>query len=342
MSDCTVMRESMPLLLTESLDPVRRENAYQHIEHCDACGEEWNGFRETWTLLETLPEVDVPPSVKQKFLGTINAQPETNVVPFHRRPAVRWLAQAAAVVIIAGGSYFAGHQRTEPRVIETPTTPATITSMTPAPSVQPVAFSIAESRVLPASAINPVIEGRPDIQNFIGTLPQNPNDPVRVSFDITQHVTVTGRPTDKAIQGLASYALKNEDRMSPTGPRAIEWVRAVYSQPSYATPEMTAALANVLRNDTHAGVRISAVETLTSVPVAAATNDMRDALIQALKNDPNPAVRLKAIEGLANLMKKSGHPDALALASLREKAAQEDENMYIRMQASEALGRVQP
>src|SRR5947208_14092795 len=108
MSDCTLMRESMPLLLTESLDSVRRENAYQHIEHCAACGEEWTGFRETWSLLETLPELDVPPRVKQKFLDTVNPQ-VGNVVPFQRRAAVRWLAQAAAVVIIAGGSYFVGH-----------------------------------------------------------------------------------------------------------------------------------------------------------------------------------------------------------------------------------------
>src|ERR1043166_587990 len=111
MSDCTLMRESMPLLLTESLDPVRRENAHQHIEHCAACGEEWAGFRETWSLLETLPEVDVPPRVKQQFMNSVNPQAKSdNVVPFQRRAAVRWLAQAAAVVVIAGGAYFAGHR----------------------------------------------------------------------------------------------------------------------------------------------------------------------------------------------------------------------------------------
>ena len=74
MSDCTVMRESMPLLLTESLDPVRRENVHQHIERCAACGEEWAGFRETWSLLETLPEVEVPPHVKQRFMRETKAQ----------------------------------------------------------------------------------------------------------------------------------------------------------------------------------------------------------------------------------------------------------------------------
>src|SRR6266542_4198465 len=134
MSDCNLMRESMPLLLTESLDPARREAAHQHIAQCADCGAEWAGFRETWNLLETLPEVDVPAGLKQRFLSGVNApaeQPATNVVPFHRRPSVRWMAQAAAVVIIAGGSYFAGHRNVEPTTIvrdtSTQTTPATVT-----------------------------------------------------------------------------------------------------------------------------------------------------------------------------------------------------------------------
>src|SRR5438067_10046537 len=142
------MRESMPLLLTESLDPVRRENAHQHIERCAACGEAWAGFRETWSLLETLPEVEVPPRVKQRFLNTIDPKAEAapaNIVPFPRRAAVRWLAQAAAVVVIALGAYFAGHRGAQPQtnVVEKP---ALITSAQPL--IQPASFSIAESRVL--------------------------------------------------------------------------------------------------------------------------------------------------------------------------------------------------
>src|SRR6266508_941042 len=203
MSDCTLMRESMPLLLTESLDPARRETAHQHIEQCAACGEEWAGYRETWSLLETLPEVEVPARVKRQFMSYVNPQaeaPAANVLPFHRRAAVRWLAQAAAVVIVAGGSYFAGHRRAEPTTIVTGNvqTPATVTSMTPAGAIQPAAFSIAESRVLPANAISPTIEGRPDIQNVSFTTLNEPGgDQIGVSFDITSHVTVTGRPTDK-------------------------------------------------------------------------------------------------------------------------------------------------
>jgi len=346
MSDCTLMREQMPLLLTESLDPARRETTHQHIEQCAACAEEWTGYRETWSFLEKLPELEVPPRMKQEFLNRVNPPVESaNVVPFRRRPAFRWLAQAAAVVVIAGGSYLAGHRGTtqSPMVVEKPATPATITSATPLQSnYQPAAFSIAESRVLPASSISPVIEGRPDIQNISFTQLNAPDDQIGLSFDITSHVTVTGRPTDKTMVRLMRYVLENEDRMAPSQSRAIDWVRSTYSQPGNADPEITRALANVLRNDSHEGVRIKAVETLTNLPAGGATTDSREALIQALKTDPNPAVRLKAIEALANLLKKSGQADAATLDTLRAKASQDDENMYVRVKAAEALGSIKP
>ena len=47
MVDCHAMRESMPLLLTDSLDRSRREQTHQHIESCAACTAEWNSYKET-------------------------------------------------------------------------------------------------------------------------------------------------------------------------------------------------------------------------------------------------------------------------------------------------------
>src|ERR1051326_4273721 len=107
MSDCTLMRESMPLLLTESLDTARRESAHQPIENCAACGEEWAGYRETWSLLETLPEVEVPARVKQQFMSFVNSAaeaPAANVVPFQRRAAVRGRAGGGAPRCSDGGA----------------------------------------------------------------------------------------------------------------------------------------------------------------------------------------------------------------------------------------------
>jgi anti-sigma factor RsiW len=331
MSECDLMRESMPMLLTESLDAVRRETTHQHIERCAACASEWNSYRETWRMMGDLPEVEVPAHVRERFLASIPAiSQEGTVVPFRRRPLTRRLAEAAAVVLIAGASYWIGHRGAPLRLQQTP---ATINSVAAAP------YSIAESRVLPARSVSPDIQGRPDIQN-VSFVDPNPNDDeIGLSFDITSHVTVTGKPTDKSMVRLLRYVLENEDHTSPSRSRAIDWVRTTYSQPGNADPEIAEALANVLRNDQHQGVRIQAVDTLKRMPGAMAT-DTREALIQALKSDPNPAVRIKAVEALANLARSGAVLDSVTLDTLRQKASQDDENRYIRVKAAEALSSI--
>src|SRR5437763_4136468 len=336
MSECDFMRESMPLLLTESLDPVRREHTHQHIENCSLCSDEWAAYQETWRTLDLLPEVEVPARVKERFLAQINPEPKRdNVVPFRRRPAMKWIAQAAAVVIIAAGSYFAGHRS---QLVVVQISPATVASVTQIPQT----YSIAESRVLPASLINPNIEGRPDIQNVQFDRATG-DDQIQLAFDITSHVTVTGRPTDKSMVRLTRYVLENEDQLGPSRSRAIDWVRQTYSRPGNADPEIATALANVLRNDEHQGVRIKAAETLKTLqPSSESAVNTRDALIEALKSDPNPAVRIKAVEALAKLASSGAPLDAATIDTLRQKAVQSDENAYVRMKAAEALSTARP
>lgn len=335
MAECDLLNENLPQLLIESIDPVQRELTHQHIESCASCSREWTAYKDTWSALEQLPEVPVPAASKSRFLAaiapTVEVTSSATVVPFHRRRATRWLAQAAALAIIAGGSYLAGN-RTQP--VQLQSTPASVSS------IQPVAYSIAESRVLPASAMSPNIEGRPDIQNLQFVPAAAGDDKIGVGFDITSHVTVTGRPNDKSMVRLLRYVLENEDRMSPSRSRAIDWVRATYSQPG-ADPEIAAALANVLRNDEHQGVRIKAAETLNNLG-SAMPSDTRDALIDALKSDPNPAVRIKAVEALARVLRSGGELDPEALNTLRQKASQGDENVYVRVKAAEALGSIRP
>src|SRR6185369_14727635 len=287
MAECSAMRESFPLLLTESLDAQSRETAHQHIESCAECADEWQGMKEAWRMMAELPELEPPARIRQRFLAEIGVAEKTNVIPFMRRPAVKWLSQAAAVVILAGGSYLAGH-RTAPIRLQ-PTGVANVERLPAA--IQPAAFSIAETRTVNANNINPNIEGRPDIQN-VQFNDANPNDDqIALSFDVTQHVTVTGAPNDKSMVRLMAYVMENEDQMSPSRSRAIDWVKQAYTDPSNADPEIAQALAKVLRNDTHEGVRIKAVDTLKTLPTM--TLDTREALITALKNDPNPAVRIK-------------------------------------------------
>jgi len=338
MSECSAMRESMPLLLTESLDKVRREQTLQHIENCAVCVSEWAGYQETWSLMADLPEVEVPARVKAQFLSRAGIAP-ANVVPFRSRPAFKWLAQAAAVVAIAGGSYFLGDYNA-PRIQQTN---ARIDDVMPAAGIRPIStspVSIAETRVLNADAISPEIQGRPNITNVQFVDGDATDNQIGVSFDITSRWTVTGNPKDKSMVRLLSYMLENEESMTPRS-TAMDWVRRTYSDPANAEPEIANALAKVLRNDAHEGVRIRAVETLTNLPSAVGTQT-RDALIQALKDDPNPAVRLKAVEALAQMTAGGAILEPAMVDTLRQKAFQDDENTYVRVKAAEALSNIKP
>jgi hypothetical protein len=335
MAECNAMRESMPLLLTESLARDARESTHQHIETCATCAAEWEAYKQTWSLMSQLPEVEPPARIREKFLAQIGAStapPVSNVVRFRRRPIAKWLAQAAAVVVIAGSAYFAGNRTAPLRVAPTP---ASITSVQPAP------FSIAETRVLAASAISPDIEGRPNIQNVQFVDPDPRDNRIGLSFDVTSHVTVTGSPTDRSMVRLLSYVLENNDTITPSRSRAIDWVRQTYSDPQFADPEIANALAKVLRNDTNEGVRIRAVETLKTLP-GSVSMETREALIEALKNDPNPAVRIKAVEALANITRSGATLDAVTVDTLRQKASQADENVYVRVKAAEVLSSIRP
>jgi hypothetical protein len=337
MGECGAMIESMPLLLTESLDPAQRERAHQHIESCAACAEEWNGYRDAWRMMEDLPEVPVPPRVKARFLEAAGlAQKPANVIPFHRRPTSKWVAQAAAVVLLVGGGYFTGHKT---QTVAIQQTPATLNGIQPV-SYRNAPLAIAETRVVSASAISPEIEGRPDITNVQFTDGDTSDNSIGVSFDITSRWTVNGSPKDQSMVRLLSYVLQNEESMSPRS-NAIEWVRRTYSDPANANPEIEQALAKVLRNDAHEGVRIHAVDTLTNLATAG-SEDTREALITALKSDPNPAVRLKAVEALANLARNGAQLDAATVDTLRQKASQNDENLYVRVKAAEALRNIKP
>ncbi|HYC60850.1 MAG TPA: HEAT repeat domain-containing protein [Thermoanaerobaculia bacterium] len=337
----------MPLLLTESLDTVRREQTHQHIETCGMCGAEWSAYKETWHLMGDLPEVDVPARVKQRFLTAAgiapvvvprDETPSSNVVPFRRRSAAKWVAQAAAVALLVGGAYIAGDRSSDP-IERAPVTVSNGSPFLPA-SAKLTPMSLAESRTMDAEALSPEIQGRPNIANVQFVDADATDQQIGVSFDITSRWTVTGNPKDKSMVRLLSYMLENEESMTPRS-SAMEWVRRTYSDPAYADPEIANALAKVLRNDTHEGVRIRAVETLSTLPPAVGSQT-RDALIEALKSDPNPAVRLKAVEALVEMARSGEVLSPAMVDTLRLKAEQDDENLYVRVKAAEALSQIKP
>ncbi|HSN69777.1 MAG TPA: hypothetical protein VLV48_11060, partial [Thermoanaerobaculia bacterium] len=139
MSECDVTRERMPQLLLEALDQGERESSHVHIEACGECATEWERLREAWTLMGALPELPLPSRVRDRFFGTLDLPARQNVVPFRSRPAARWIAQAAAVALLVGGSFFAGRG----------TAPAGQNEVAAAAPT----YRIADTQVIPASQL---------------------------------------------------------------------------------------------------------------------------------------------------------------------------------------------
>lgn len=328
MDECSVVRERIPDLIVESLAPDAREHSHRHIESCSACADEWRSFRATWSALGQLPEVVVPAAVRQHVLAhaSRSSTGRSNVVPIGRRFVPR-LAQAAAIAVLVGGSFFAGRETTDDAP---PVQPPAAAAMNPL-------FSISESAVVPAASVNPDIQGRPDIRN-VRFEHKAAGEQASVSFDMTSHVTITGRPDDPSLVRLLSYVLQDPAHPTTARASAIEWVKDTYKSET-SSPELITALGSVLKNDSHEGVRLKAVEALTSTPPAAA-GEAREALVHALRNDPNPAVRIKAIEALMNLNSAGAPLDPASLDSLRQTASRQDENLYVRVKAAEALGQM--
>lgn len=332
MAECSAVKERMPELLVESLAPGLREDAHRHIEECAECGSEWAGFRTTWIAMGDFPERPVPQGLRASFLKQIEAlAPQPVVIPFRQRRTFQPLAQAAALVILVGGSFLAGQRISAP---------SPLPEIAASPNEgQQLPFNIAESRVIPASQINPDIQGRPDIQNVRFMEVPEKNNEVGIAFDLKSHVTITGRRDDPSVINLLSYVMQNREHTTQARSSAIQWVQDNYTSTGDADPQIVKALANVLKNDTHEGVRIKAVETLKSLPGTLAP-EARAALIDALKNDPNPAVRIKAVDALANLARSGAPMDAATVDTLRAKASQDDENLYVRVKAAEALNQI--
>jgi len=335
MSECTVTREKMPLLLTESVEGGEREVAYLHIEECDECSREWQGMRDTWSLLAVDRDRPVPNRLRARFEDAIaektpRPMPD-NVVSFWRRPAAKWLAQAAAVVTLVGGAYFTGTQAVDGA------RPSQASSVQVAQV--PSQFTLAANRIVPAAQLAPQIEGTPEISN-VRFQESAERGQVAVSFDLTSNVTVTGSPEEKSFVSLMAYLLQDRSNPTPSQSDAIQWVRQTYGTAKSADPVIVGALANVLQSEANEGVRLRVIDTLAMQAQAGGGEQARNALIEALKNDPNPAVRIKAVEALTNMLSGEGSIDSITIETLRDKASQTDENPYVRVKAAEALSQL--
>jgi len=322
-------REAAVLRLAGELPAAERSWLDDHLAGCPVCRDEERRFASTW---DRLAEDRVEPPATSFCLRTEAllaeevrrraAPPVARVVPIRpsARPVVRPLLQAAALVVAASGGFLLAR-----------TVPAGGRPVLSAAA----SFPVVAQRTVDVSEAVPDLSNRPRLAN-VAFRPADPAGRIGVAFDVTTRYTITGRPDQKGIADLLVYLMSGAADTEGTRGRAIDVVSQTSKGSKGPSPEIVAALAETVRHDRNPGVRKKAVETLAQLPPTEAT---RDALILALKNDDNPAVRILAVDGLARtatVMK-----DATTLDALRSRAFDERENGYVRVQAAQALSKLE-
>jgi HEAT repeat protein len=160
-----------------------------------------------------------------------------------------------------------------------------------------------------------------------------PDGKVAVSFDVTSHRTVVGRPEEPAVANLLAFLVSQGTRTAGEKSQAIELVSSHYGTGDRpVSPEIVGALTGTLRHDENPGVRKKAADALAGFPLVP---EIRAAFLDALAKDSNPAVRLVAVDALAAAAKQA--PDSRTIQSLRERAFDPAENGFVRAKAASAL-----
>jgi HEAT repeat protein len=159
---------------------------------------------------------------------------------------------------------------------------------------------------------------------------------VTVSFDVTTRYTVVGRPADQAVANLLASLVSGSSGSEGAKGGALDLVSEGTRGGAAVSPEIVTLLRRTLETDRNPGVRKKAAEVLAQMPP---TPETRDALAAALRNDSNPAVRILAVEGLAKAA--AALKDASSIECLRQKAADDRENGYVRSRAALALSKIE-
>ena len=194
------------------------------------------------------------------------------------------------------------------------------------------ARTAAAPSIAPASAPLPDLQKAPRLSN-VSYAAADKDGRVGIGFDVTTRHTVTGRPDEPEVAKLLAYLVSHNAETAGEKSRAIELVSEHYGSGNPpASPEILAALSNTLRRDANPGVRKKAADALASFPISP---EIRTVFLEALRSDKNPAVRLVAVDALAAAAKQA--PDARTIESLREKAADPQENGFVRAKAASAL-----
>lgn len=304
-----------------------------HVAGCAACSAIAADMETVWARLgdDDGSDLAVSASFQARTAAALAAEARrrTNVRPFAPRGAESPLLKVAAVLMAGVAGFFLA------RASGGGALPGS-TAFQPTPAFRGGEnVSLVSNRTLDASRSVLDLSGKPRLAN-VAYAPADPSGRVAVSFDVTTRYTVVGRPEDQAVANLLVSLVSGAAGSEGAKGKALDLMSEGTRGGAPVSPEIVALLRRTLETDKNPGVRKKAAEALAQMPP---TPETRDALAAALKNDANPAVRILAVEGLAKAA--AVLKDASSIESLRQKAADDRENGYVRSQAALALSKIE-
>jgi hypothetical protein len=327
--DAVRSREAAVLRISGELGEAEAAWLSDHLSRCPACAAEERSLAGAWDRIGEDAGAETSPWFGARTEALLEAEvrrragpPPAPVLPIRRFRAIVAppLLRAATFFLAAAGGWAIA--RYGPGAL---TAPGRGVEMIP----------VVSHRTFDVSDALPDLSMRPRLSN-VAFRPADAGGKVGVAFDVTTRYTVTGRPDQKGISDLLVHMMSGAADTEGARGRAIEMASAVSKGPSAPSPEIVSALAETARQDRNPGVRKKAVEALAQMTPSAAT---RDALVAVLRSDENPAVRIRAVEGLARAA--AALKDTTTLDALRARAVDERENGYVRVQAAQALSRME-
>jgi len=319
--ECRDVVEASVSRLSGELPPRESRELARHIETCPRCAAAVSAADTVWNRLGSDPDAPVTEEFRGETLDLLRAETIRRRFARARRSLPPILLRSAALLAVGVGGYAL----------------AKVTSSAAAPesAAQPAAVvSLAANRTIDASRSVPDLSQQPRLSN-VAYRPADASGRVGVSFDVTTHYTVVGRPDDRGVANVLAYIVSGGSGTEGARGRAIDLVSQHASSAQPPAPQIVRVLVQALRTDKNPGVRKKAAETLAGIP---ATPEIRDAFVAALKSDPNPAVRMVAVENLAKMSMILSDP--AAIETLREKATDSRENGFVRTRAAAALRRI--
>ncbi|MDZ7262328.1 MAG: HEAT repeat domain-containing protein, partial [candidate division KSB1 bacterium] len=300
----------------EELTEEEREALEQHVASCSDCRLELEEGKTLFRKIEKRVRVEPTEALlvhcRNRLMRRLREgyQPKWSLSgwqklsPFSlvpQSPAWQWASAAALLVIgivIGRFLFLAGH---------------------------PIFFEKYFSTTKQAEE-SPAFPGAQIIKSRIANLESVEYDPgtqeIQVRFNTLNQMVVQGKIQDKSVRQILAYALINEEH---PGIR-LKIIKALGMSP-LVDEEMQQALIHVLEHDENPGLRLKVIKVLKDLPI----NDwLKYAFIRMLRWDSNPRIRMAAMEALS---KAKGED----VTSIFLDAAREDENDYVRLQASRML-----